>query len=321
MPEDNILYMCMFIPFFIICILFFIYILLTRKKTTTSTNSDINIDLLNKGLVSAGVTNITEYFDNTIVFDTSDKITNNFSEFINIYFKYINIDNINKYINKYINISGVNTTSIETTKNINFINAINDIADISCFNDTSIDIILTFLSSITLINIQYSSRGKLYYLDDLTDSLNSKTFNIYGVPNGYSGNINNLKYDSNTQKFDFQNNIDYTKPFYFEGFFMIEHKINQRIIEYNMTHDDYLNMMKDNKQSIIKLNELYLAGMYIAGYIGKANINENTQIVKDIYDFIHNTNPPSFTPLYIEKMKINSLSKADIITKINSVFT
>ncbi len=160
------------------------------KKALASGNNSSDDELIKKALASGNITtlNTSEHFED-IVFDSIDKIKNNFETFINRYFSYLDVKLMNNMLkNDY----GIDKSIQEIISNIPNIKMsaytdliIQNIGFILNSNLSEENLILSGLG-ITVISNIVDKTNKAYYLNDYKKV---NDFVIYFVSKDYNTNL------------------------------------------------------------------------------------------------------------------------------------
>ena len=317
----------------------------TINKQDTDNKQETDEDKLLKVLNATNITYVkNETFSNiedTIVFDTYDKINKNFNLLMSIYFPSIDINKIYELLKDY-NIN--NIQKIINDKNINvlkyffsntnlFYIAATVYSENNYINIISLGLFIILIWNLSMLNIPdnvaYKTNindWKFYYLNDYTKV---NDFYIYIVPKNFTENINTLNTNTNVLEI---NNITlmelpniYKISLYQiikEIIFKPQIALIKDISVINITNDEYnyfISLIKENSISLYKLNIYQFALLVLTAY-KNGDIDNNTQLVIDMINFTNNT--LNFTQSYRAFMKFknynNRILKSNNFMKLNN---
>jgi hypothetical protein len=337
-------------PIFIIVIVIVIIIILliiyNSQGKSTLNKQETDEDKLLKVLSASNITivenkNFNNNIENTIVFDNLDKINKNFNLFMSIYFPSIDINKIYELLKDY-NIN--NIQKIIDDQNINVLQYFFSntnlfyIASTIYSENNNINIISFGLFIILMWNISMKNVSdniiyktnindwQFYYLNDYNkvDDLY-----IYIVPKTMTENINTL--NTNMNVIEINNITLMTLPNIYK--ISLNKIIKETILKpqiafindtsiMNMTdneYNDFILILKNNSMSLYKLN-IYKFSLLVLTAYKKGDINNNTQLVIDMINFINN--PLNFTQSYRIFMKLkntnNRVIKSNNFMKLNN---
>jgi hypothetical protein len=270
-----------------------VYLIVVSFKKTENTTDSYDKAAINNALIGAGINTKKENFqDSAIVYDSVDKIKNNFETFITTYFPFLDIKIMNDMLkNDY----GVNKTIKEIISehpdaNLNmliqsFLPQI--ILYLSSMLDNSTNIILCGLG-IILLNKINTPDTTYYYLEDY-EKMND--FIIYITPSSYD--VNKITSTNTDFKYEDETDIRTIKTFkiglkrYNRTQFknMIVQNLNKpaNINISDEEIDTVINIFKSNKQYVLKYGRLFLMGPLIRINNG-VDLIESSKIVADLSD-------------------------------------
>lgn len=297
----------------------------TKSPTSPTTTSNIDNKKIDLALNASGIsTPRKENFYTDIVFDSIEKINNNFLTMLNIYFPSIDINSINLLlkengiddnVQKIIN-DNKNTIDYESyfaSDNIK----VNTYLKIYAENNKT-NIILaglyfvlimniyskSELSKVTLSSTDTDNRG-FYYLNDY-DTEND--FIIYFIGGTYNGDLKMLNTDCDIKfaddiepgaivKFSLKNILRK----YYMGEAIMRATTNTTVFDYSdpiafskslsgLTNTDYEKYELVLNQNIVALNKQlnYELAIFIVSIYNKGVITKDTKILKDFITFMSN---------------------------------
>ncbi len=319
--------MCSGIFIFIVIIIVLVIYFSTRTTTNTPNNSaPYNKAVVNAAIASSGIKIITENFQNELVYDSVDKIKQNFTTFMNTYYPFLDINTMNKMLKEDYGINKTIQEIINDHPDVYFTRYLTNLAGYSMFLnmalDNQTDTILCGLGYITIMKLNIpKDTYDLYYLDDY-DQMND--FVIYYIPTSFDKTkITNTNSEidfppSYNDSVLFPNTVIDVKPFKFGFKNLNESKIKQAI-EYadtkagkttsSITESDinnFLNIVKANKNSLIRYNRLLSIAPFIKLHTNET-ITTSSKVISDIRD-LFNTNK------YFNSDIIKYLPSADFIS-------
>lgn len=301
------------------------------KKKTESTESSKERDnrLINDALKRSGIQTKNEPFQNNtdIVFDSYDKIKNNFDLFMNTYYPLMNINEMNDMLKtKY----GVPKTMQELImENLDAPNMDGYIQGITMLSvliswlslddyltkGISADIICAYLALIVVKNIDNRMNEKIVYLNDFDKS---DDFYIYILPQSYDVSklstnndipIIDIFNDNNDSAIYYSGN-DLIKPYKIGFISIIKYRIKENIQLEKLGNNEttvpsydnissipvsedeinkYVKILGNNRMQMLKFYKL----MYIAGFIvlyNKKELPASSQIKLDMKEALKSSN-------------------------------
>ncbi len=269
-----------------------------------------------------------ENFNGGIIFDSYDKINKNVNNFLNTYIPLIDINNINTLLKEN------NSNDMQTVINnkkidlLGYIISENDIILIghtiySEDNKTNIILFGLFMFYNLILSLKELSRKQnnsveftktsdMYYLNDY-DEVND--FFIYDIPINYTGEISNkLNKDTTIKELDIRN--------------IFQNPEKDKIYKISLINffrmsieNDFINILKGNTQSLIKMINFNIASKLIIEN-NDGNITVDTKIVGDIADL---RSPSNFTKSFADLMRINndltrSTKLLEIVNEIKNTY-
>ncbi len=269
---------------------------------------DKNIDdRIANALKAAGINTKSQenFVEVDVVYDSYDKIKNNFEKYINTFLPILNVNEMNKLIQKYTNTNKTIDNIISDNINKNYEGYIKETlkilgSQIQALTTNEIDNILGGVVLINLLNIEIINKQninyKLYYLDDYNKT---KDFVIYFIPNNYDKtNIDTNTAENFTSIDDLSNSTKLYKysinnELFKSGKQLISTKKNKPMDE--ITDDDVKQLIiifRKNPSPLIKYLQLLLI-MPIVKLQTKTTITINEGLGKDFFDLFNV--PNSFT--------------------------
>jgi hypothetical protein len=317
----------------IMCLVIAVIVLAVNvsKKKTESTESSKERDnrLINDALKRSGIQTKNEPFQNNtdIVFDSYDKIKNNFDLFMNTYYPLMNINEMNDMLKtKY----GVPKTMQELImENLDAPNMDGYIQGITMLSvliswlslddyltkGISADIICAYLALIVVKNIDNRMNEKIVYLNDFDKS---DDFYIYILPQSYDVSklstnndipIIDIFNDNNDSAIYYSGN-DLIKPYKIGFISIIKYRIKENIQLEKLGNNEttvpsydnissipvsedeinkYVKILGNNRMQMLKFYKL----MYIAGFIvlyNKKELPASSQIKLDMKEALKSSN-------------------------------
>ncbi len=284
----------------LICIILFIIYLnkhLKSNNTDSTTESTYNKDAVNSALVSAGIkTSTTENFqNNTIVYDSIDKIKQNFETFINTFIPILDVNLMNKMLKEEYGVNKTLQEIINENNNLYFKQYINFLINIIKFINIILtdktDIILAGIGLIILIKVSMENPSDYYYLNDY-EKMNE--FIIYSIPSSFDKTkINSTNTDIIFSKLEDSNILPYKI-----GLTRESRNIMRDIIidSYSRTSgnpntiseqdiDNGIRIFKENKEALLKYCRLLLIGPFIK-LDNNTDLSNTSKIVVDLINLL-----------------------------------
>jgi hypothetical protein len=286
LKSPIVIIVIIFITIIVIALIYFVYKFLFQNK------SDIDNKKIATALKAGNIgTPTSENFYEDIVFDSKEKLNNNFEKFLQIYCPSVDISKISALLKE----DGVNKSIDNIIKDnkidaLLFYMSVLEQLILHIYAENNKTNIILFGLSILIINKIMSRDGiERYYLNDYDTQ---KEFIIYSIPNTYKIDISNISKLSTDENIKLNNvfNVlpDNTRPYKFSLFNMLKERNIKPVVaavfqkkQSDITEDDvnkYLSIIKDNNNGIKNLLNHQFAIILLM--INNPNINETAKIFK-----------------------------------------
>ncbi len=309
----------------IIIILFLLLKIFYKKKHIIPSPSKMilisNKKRVLEALKSAGFELYTKetFDDNKIVFNSKDKINNNFEQFMDTYLPLIDMKTINTIFREY-NIN-INMQKEVTEKLLDITKIFHDpfgfvakIVNLVYSTKNKTDLILLGICSALLMKIQYNllSDYKVIYFDDYNEE--TTDFILYFIPLNYTENISKIKNDESILDMN-EYEIIPPKPFKLSLFNQIDKLLSVQVSKYNLAigksitqlyESDKIEFVEDlykNREIILTNTRLYLVSLFAFIYDSSTMISLDVRLTPkptqlSAYIINHTFNPIYYTPSY-----------------------
>ncbi len=300
-----------------------------------TTSSAYNKSIIDAAIASSGIKTMTENFQNELVYDSVDKIKQNFTAFMNTYYPLLDINAMNKMLKDDYGINKTMQEIINDHPDVYFKQYLMNLAGMSMFLnmvlDNQTDTILSGLGYVTIMKLNIpKDTYEIYYLNDY-DQMND--FIVYYIPTSFDKTkITNTNSEidfppsyNDSVIFSYNTGMD-VKPFKF-GFKNLNESKTKEAIKYadtiagkttsSITESDinnFLNIFKANKNSIIRYVRLMLIAPFIKLHTNET-ITTSSKVMSDLVDL--------FTPnKYFNNDIIKYLPSIDNMSVlVNNTFT
>ena len=287
----------------IIIVIIVLSVVLTKKSSspepTPSTTSVYNKSAVDAAIASSGIKTTTENFQNDLVYDSVDKIKQNFTAFMNTYYPIIDINTMNQMLKDDYGINKTMQEIINDHPDVYFENYLMQIIGLSGFLnmvfDNQTDTILSGLGYITIMKLNMpEDTYDLYYLNDYDQV---KDFVVYYIPPSFDKTkITNTNTEieftetSGRQPANFLN-----KPYKFGFNFKNKETIIKSIVGANERMgktvssisdtdiNDCINIFKANKDPVLRYVRLMLIAPFIKLHTD-TNLTSSSKVISDLID-------------------------------------
>ena len=264
-----------------------------KKDEQKKVNNDLDMNAINKALTASNITTTQENFADSIVFDSIDKINQNFNYLMNTYFPSLEVDKIDTLLPTY----GVSKTAQEVIneKKLNvFTQVMNDLSmpyllySVYARNNKTQMILLGlyFITIITVNNNEYKS----YYFNDYDEE---QDMIIYCAIKSYD--VANIKKTA----IDFVNEYSWdniqTKPLKISLNKFIRNKILETIKSLKKLEtiesvtdanlNEFITILNQNNNNIINLARLSMTTTIMASN-NKNDLTTDSQIINDLHQTV-----------------------------------
>jgi hypothetical protein len=322
----------------------------TNNNTTNNntTNTDVvNSDKINNALRRANITVLdkdTFQNNNDVVFDSVDKIINNFDLFITTYYPSLDINDLNNILKNYGVPKTMQEILIENKDLPNMNRSIINIIIMLAFQiltmsmNNSNDIICAGLSIIITNNLIVDNKmnQKMVYLNDFNTT---DDFYIYFLPSSYDtsklSNITDIDkinfMDRNIPNYYDVNNL--IKPYKIGIMSATKKTIKESIVSFKISQlnlsnpsatidsnsitasDDEINqrikLINDNRASLYEFMKLRLLAAFVILYT-KTDLTLSSQILKDLIELLTPSNNKISSELLTLLPPVHSIDKSDM---------
>jgi hypothetical protein len=289
-----------------IIIVIILSIVFTKKSSSTpepTTSASYNKPVVDAAIASSGIKTTTDNFQNNfqnnLVYDSADKIKQNFTAFMNTYYPNIDINKMNQMLKEDYGINKTIQEIINDHPDVYLTNYLIQIAGLSGFYnmtlDNPTDTILSGLGYITIMKLTIPENTyDLYYLNDYDQV---KDFVVYYIPPSFDKtkitNTNNeiefietragnsSLYLNKPYKVGFNNK---NKDTIIKSIVRANEKMGKTVS--SITEPDinnFLNIFKANKDAILKYVRLTLIAPFIKLHIN-TNLTDSSKVISDLID-------------------------------------
>jgi hypothetical protein len=308
-----------------IIIVIVLSIVLTKKSSSTpEPTSAYNKSVVDAAIASSGIKTTTENFQNeSIVYDSVNKIKQNFTAFMNTYYPVLDINKMNQMLRDDYGINKTMQEIINDHPDVYFENYLMQITGLSVFLnmtlDNPTDTILSGLGYVTIMKL-IMSEGiyDLYYLNDYEEV---KDFIVYYIPPSFDKTkITNTNTEIEFIETRAGNSSLYLNKPYKVGFNnKNKDTIIKSIVEANekmgktvssITEpeiNNFLNIFKANKDAILRYVRLMLIAPFIKLHTN-TNLTTSSKVIFDLIDlFTSNKYFNSDISPYLPPVEDNSM--------------
>jgi len=287
-----------------IIIVIVLSIVLTKKSSSTpepTTSASYNKSAVDAAIASSGIKTTTENFQNNLqnnlVYDSVDKIKQNFTAFMNTYYPVLDINKMNQMLKEDYGINKTMQEIINDHPDVYFTQYLMQLTGLSGFLnmtlDNPTDTILSGLGYITIMKLTMSEDTyDLYYLNDYDQV---KDFVVYYIPSSFD----KTKITNTNTEIEFietrARSSSLNKPYKFGFNNKNRDTIMKSIVKANekmgktvssITEPDinnYINIFKANKDAILRYVRLMLIAPFIKLHT-TTPVTPSSKVISDIVD-------------------------------------